>query len=150
MIITSDIEGRLRIRDGQLKSALAAEALRDAVAELPGVNESKVNVKAGSLTVLYSRSTGAREAVLNRIGQYIPASESENYSLTSTVRLQRIGLPLRKASRRTLINRTMIATLALSLFSLVLGREKIHVITGTLFVGVLGLHLADNRRLLFA
>lgn len=46
MIITSDIEGRLRIRDGLLKSALAAEALRDAVAELPGVNESKVNVKA--------------------------------------------------------------------------------------------------------
>lgn len=44
----------------------------------------------------------------------------------------------------------MIATLSLSLFSLVLGREKIHAIVGMLFVGVLGLHLADKRRVLFA
>jgi cation transport ATPase len=150
MIITSDIEGRLRIRDGQLKGALAAEALRDAVAVLPGVNESKVNMKAGSLTVLYSHSTDVRETILNRIEQYIPASGRENRSPTSTVRLRRPDWPLRKASRRKLITRSMIATLSLSLFSLVLGREKVHVIAGMLFVGVLGFHLADKRRVLFA
>jgi hypothetical protein len=60
----------------------------------------------------------------------------------------RLPLPFPAVSARRLTNMGMMVSLALSLLGAALDLKRFHVISGILFVGVLGFHLSSKKRLL--
>jgi len=150
MVTVSDFEGRLRIRDKRLQDPLVAEAVREDLAASPEVYQSKANVKAGSLLVLYRHSSGVREWIMSRISRHLQSGQGEAVHPDGSARPVDSPRWVRTPYRRRLVKRGMLAALALSLLGAVFDWKKLHVISGILFVGVLGFHLSGNKRRLLA
>ena len=149
MVTVSDFEGRLRIRDKQLRNPVVVEALREALAESPEVYQSLANVKAGSLLVLYRHSSGIREWIMSRIGSRLQSDRGESAHPGGSAQSVSASRRARAVSRRKLVHSGMLASLALSLLGAALDWKKLHLVSGILFIGVVGLHVSGKRRQLF-
>lgn len=150
MVTVSDFEGHLRIRDEQLKNPLVAEAIRDSLAAFPEVYQSRAHVRAGSLLVLYLHSTGVRERIMDRITPYLRCDQGEAGDRNGSDRVGYLSVRVRAVTRRRLVHAGLLASLVSSLLGAAFDRKKLHVIAGILFLGVLGFHLSNKKRQLFA
>jgi hypothetical protein len=151
MVTVSDFEGHLRIRDERLKNPLAAEAIRDALAESPEVYQSRANARAGSILILYRHSTGVRERIMERLTAHLRQfGKDDTVGANDSAQKRPLSSRARLVSRRKAVNYGMMASLALSLLGAVLDRKRFHVFAGILFLGMLGFHLSGKKRQLFA
>ncbi|MBK1687591.1 HMA2 domain-containing protein [Rubrivivax gelatinosus] len=145
--IVSSVPGRLRLRDARLRR----DALRDAVLarldSLPALRTLRANAAAGSVVVEYD-GTRVDEAamcreVLDAVAPWLPAREAAPSPAPAAARPRRPGRR-RQLARAT--NVGMLASLGSSLALAAAGAKAAHVATGSVFLGLLGVHLAMHRR----
>ena len=147
MIITSDIPGRIRIRDQRLTRVDQAEEIRNDLLAMNGVTEVTVGIRTGSLLIVYSAaSLQGIMALLN--GLFGAAEESSNSCDCSfrAVDFPALGAKMRKNA----VNSGMLASLLISMIGIMVGLKKLHVAAGILFLGIFGIHIFERRRAMFA
>ncbi len=151
-MITSFVDGRLRIRDNELKKSSVANALREALLKNHGISEVTANQRVGSFLVVYDKAATSISKVLSILKAYLTVDEEEGLERTSyRTQAPIIPLPQLPLTKRKMIKIGMIASFAVSLAGAALDIEKLHVASGLVFVAVLvGGHLVDKRKVLFA
>ena len=160
MVIASCIDGRLRIRDDLLRNASAADAVRRVLLAAPGVREVSVNPRAGSLLILYHQAQTTLRKITDLLSRYLlperaaPASLDKRSVPERRSHNRRAGLPTRRSAllpriRRQAVNLGMLSALLVSMAGAVLGAKMLHIVAGVVFLGVLAIHLFDQRRSLF-
>lgn len=154
MVISSHIEGRLRVRDPRLRDARFLKILQEKLQQLQGVNHVCGNARSGSLLVLYRQAQASLEkinqllaSVLGGVAKNKARRRGEGGIKTPASTLP--ALPL-VPSRRQVVNWGMLLSLLLSLGGLAVGSKQLHVVAGTVFVAVFGIHLIDKRKALVA
>ena len=149
MTVVSDIEGRLRIRDELLKDRSTAEAVSKALLSCRGVNEVSYSEKVGSLLIQYSGSNLGQTEIKNIIAGFLKESVGESTYGGRGIHVGRHPLSAISLNKRKLVHFGMLSSLAVSLLGASLDVKKLHLISGIVFIGVLGLHLSSKKRLLF-
>lgn len=141
--IVSSLPGRLRLRDARLRREALREAVLARLDTLPALRRLRANAAAGSVVVEYD-GTRIGEAAMCR-----EVIEAVAPWLAAAVPPAAAPKP-RRASRRRQFARAnnlgMLASLGGSLAFAAAGAKAAHVATGTVFLGLLGLHLATHRR----
>ncbi|NHK99577.1 hypothetical protein [Rubrivivax benzoatilyticus] len=144
--IVSSLPGRLRLRDARLRRDALREAVLARLDTLPALRTLRANAAAGSIVVEYD-GTRVGEAlmcreVLDAVAPWLAAP--------ATAAPAAVPAPPRRASRRRQLARAnnlgMLASLGGSLALAAAGAKSAHVATGTVFLGLLGVHLAMHRR----
>ena len=142
MDVVSDIDGRIRIRGRQLLDVGAAENMRLSLSSISGVREIRVNLRAGSMLLIYQPGRAHREAILNRIAALPGKPQAPAVSAAR-------NKPKKLPAARRVVKFGMLVSLAFTLLSAAFDREKLHVVSGLIYIGFLGLHITMKRRLLF-
>jgi hypothetical protein len=148
MVITSHINGRIRVRDSRLRRAPVLERVREALLLRSDVSEVSSNPKTGSLLILYRKGchvlaelTGLLQELLGP-GLPAPVSAVPEKSPVSPPPNRLV------VSRRRVVNLGMLAGLLLTLLTMAVNKE-LHILAGLHFLGFLAIHLFDKRRTLF-
>ena len=152
MMIASSIEGRVRIRDDRLKDPLMGEIIRKTLTARPDIKDVSVNRKAGSLLISYHTPMslgGLMDLLAPHMKEEKRAEGPGNPGDSPKIAVLRRVLPELNATRRRWVRRGMLGSLSISLLGAASDFKKLHVISGLGFVGILGIHLFDKRRLLF-
>ncbi|NIQ96458.1 MAG: hypothetical protein GWO11_05265 [Desulfuromonadales bacterium] len=162
MVISSHIEGRLRVRDARLRDNRFREMLQAKLESLDGVNEVSGNARAGSLLILYRQAQLPLEklnqllgSLLGRQPDKLPPMRPKPKAAPAVPKMRLPNLPdLPKLSlavnRRQAVNWGMLLSLLVSLAGLAVDSKRLHIIAGTVFVGIFGIHLLDKRKALVA
>lgn len=155
MLVVSQFEGRIRIRDEKMKKETLLSRVQEALLETDGVDGVEVNSRVGSLLVFYTAAKTETEKILNIIGELLdsyvcgPASGFSNNE-SSCCRLDRCSFKLTPAMKRVAANIGMLASLGFSMLAAVLHLKKLHIITGIIFLLLVGDHCLDKKERLFA
>lgn len=145
--IVSSVPGRLRLRDARLRRDTLRDAVLARLESLPALRTLRANAAAGSVVVEYDgtrvgEATMWRE-VLDAVAPWLPAQEPAPGRAPAPARPRRAGRR-RQLARAT--NVGMLASLGSSLALAAAGAKAAHVATGSVFLGLLGVHLAMHRR----
>lgn len=155
MVIASQFEGRVRIRDEELKQEPVLSRVREALLTMPGVDGVEANQRVGSLLVLYNAAVATLERITKTIADLIGAEEAGIAAESGKTSARppafgKISLAIPPAVKRKVINIGMLASLALSLFAAILDLKKLHILAGIVFVALFGDHLFERRQMIFA
>lgn len=165
MVVASQLEGRVRIRDEGLKREPLASRVKEALLATPGVSGVEANTRVGSLLVLYSAALTAAEKILKTVSQLLgsarePAGEAgqEGAEGAEAPRAAwKLPLPWRTPhaersvlKRRVLNNIGMLAALTVSLVAAIFHLKKLHILTGVIFLALFGDHFYQRRARMFA
>jgi hypothetical protein len=146
MMIASHVEGRLRVRGGELKDSSLVEAVRESLLTRDGVREVSANSKTGSLLIFYNPSPEVMEGVLNTLTPYLQDFGESSPPKTRTSILTKLpNLP----NRRRVVHLGMLSSLGVSLLGAALDLKKLHIFTGIAWLVFLGFHLSGKKRILF-
>jgi len=155
MVVASLLHGRMRVRDAGLKKDALAAQVTDALLETPGVASAEVNLRVGSLLVLYDAAVVGAQAVLDTISGFlgspeeeVPVEEAQGPSGRSCC--GRMSLSVPPAVRRRIVNLGMMASLALSVAAAVFDLKKLHVLAGIVFLALFGDHFLQKKERVFA
>ena len=159
-MITSFIEGRVRIRDKALRDPAAMETVLSLVRAQDGIGEVTPNPRTGSVLVTYDPEKISREMLLQAAAlleaQLAPAREKERavvkkprFSLSSLLECVGKGRgkgrlsPFSPVSESALMGGLYLLTAATGFTS-----RRMHIVLGLGFAAVAGMHLYDRRRCL--
>ena len=132
--IASYIDGRVRLRHPVLKDRKRAEALAVVLETLPGALSVSFNTRTGSVLLEYDPRQLSREELLALAAEW--QDVWSDFAEPKPVR-KRTGLC--GVNKRTVIritNRSMAATLAVSMGFALAGRMTGHVAVGSAFLGL--------------
>jgi len=151
MLITSCIDGRIRIRDQQLTQKAVASSTRETLSRLPGISQVTINDRVGSLLIIYSATITKLESIMETITGVLGEEQEHTNTcsddpspIMSAVRAFR--LPARKAT----VNMGMLASLVTSMIGIMIGLKKLHFAAGMIFLAFFGIHFFERRRAMFA
>lgn len=150
MMITSCIEGRIRVRDGLLRNSAVAGSLRRLLLATPGIREVSANPRAGSLLILYQQARTTLGEITALLARFLPEEASTPAAPAAKPRPGRPRRTTAAAVRRQAVNLGMLAALLASLAGAALGAKALHIIAGLVFVGFFGLHFLDKKHFLFS
>lgn len=128
-MITSFIDGRLRIRDEKLESIATASHIEKRLSQFKGIVHVAINRRTRSLLIFYDKTILKFEQVLHVLADYLDIAEAENKRCISCI------------ADRKIVNLGMLVSLALSMFGAVLDIAVLHITAGIVFLGFLGLHI---------
>lgn len=138
--IVSAVPGRIRIKDTAFGDAAVGARVALRLTQELAAASTRINPGAYSIVVNYDAGT---------------MSPGELHLQIEQLLADELGQPpfaRRRRSRRLRINRyakiAALTSLGASLAFAAAGRKRLHVLTGTLFVACLGVHLAVFRRTL--
>lgn len=147
--IVSSLPGRLRLRDARLRRDALREAVLARLDTLPALRTLRANAAAGSIVVEYD-GTRVGEALMCREVLDAVAPWLATAAAAAAAAPAAVPAPPRRVSRRRQLARAnnlgMLASLGGSLALAAAGAKSAHVATGTVFLGLLGVHLAMHRR----
>lgn len=149
MTITSNIPGRMRVRDQSLTRADRAEQVRGGLLAMDGVTEVTVGVRTGSLLIVYSTTQTCLQGIMELLTGLFGAGEENGGSCGCSFRAADMlapGAPMRKNA----VNLGMLASLLISMVGVLIGLKKLHYAVGMLFLGFAGIHVFERRRALCA
>lgn len=141
-MITSFIDGRVRVRHSALKKPATAARAHEMLMKTPGVFKAEINTQTGSLLLEYDPKRLSR-ADLMQLAEDMKAGIAEDDEEPALPVARRLLTP---PQVRHLINRGMIATLGLSVGFGLAGRMGLHVALGWGFLALNALHLHRYRR----
>lgn len=151
MLISSCIDGRIRIRDHRFTNSGVTKTVREVLAALPGISQVTVNERIGSVLIIYSAAVATLQGIMDTIGEVL-GEEQQAPTLPSggpspvTSGTCTFRLPARKAA----VNMGMLATLVTSMIGIMIGLKKLHVAAGVIFLAFFGIHFFERRRAMFA
>ncbi len=148
MDVVSEINDRMRIRDHRLRDFDAAQKMRKALLAIPGMLGVSINPRAGSVLLHYEPGGSMRGEILNCVDNHLQASQSAGRGAGRAVRA--LGGKAPVVSSRQVVKAGMLTALAMTLLGVILDRDKLHVASGFVYIGFVGLHLIMKRRLLLA
>lgn len=128
-MITSFIDGRLRIIDEKLESIATASHIEKRLSQFKGIVHVAINRRTRSLLIFYDKTILKFEQVLHVLADYLDIAEAENKRCISCI------------ADRKIVNLGMLVSLALSMFGAVLDIAVLHITAGIVFLGFLGLHI---------
>lgn len=149
MTITSNIPGRIRVRDQRLTRAEVAEQIRTGLLAMNGVTEVTVGIRTGSLLVTYSTAQPCLQGIMEFFSAKLGEEVDNGSSCGCSLRIKNVltsGAPL----RRNAVNYGMLASLLTSMVGILVGLKKLHYAAGALFLAFFGIHLFERRRAMFA
>lgn len=147
MTITSNIPGRIRIRDQRLTRVDQAEEIRNDLLAMNGVTEVTVGIRTGSLLIVYSAAS--LQGIMALLNGLFGAAEESSSSCDCSFRA--VDFPALGAKmRKNAVNSGMLASLLISMIGIMVGLKKLHVAAGILFLGIFGIHIFERRRAMFA
>jgi len=137
-VITSFIDGRIRIRDEKLKSISVVSHIQRTLSQFKGITDVSINRRSRSLLILYDKTILKLEQLLHVLADYLDAAKTE-------CRKYVVSLTDRK-----IVNLAMLASLAVSMFGAAIDIAAVHIAGGIVFLGFLGLHFFRYKNILFA
>ena len=152
MVVTSHIEGRVRIRDEGLKEEALLTKVREALLDNPGIANVEANPRVGSLLVLYSSPLTGVERIQQIISGFLGEGEPvAPAGLAGIARIfEKVPRAIPERARKIAGNVGMLASLVLSVIAAVLDLKKLHILAGVIFLAIFGAHLYERRQFLFA
>jgi hypothetical protein len=103
---------------------------------MPGILETTANPRTGSLLIHFDERLIDRDTLDSLMKNYLPqAAKAIRKSRTTTM---------------SVVKRGMLFSLGVSLVSALLDEEGPHIVTGTIFLGLLSYHLYAYRKRLFS
>ena len=149
-MIASLVDGRIRIRDSQLRKTSVVEAIRENLLANPGIGEVAANLRIGSLLIIYDRAATNIDKILNILKQYLNLDENYQAPAISRASVPNLTLPQLSLNKRKMVKVGMLTSLSVSMIGAILDIEKLHVASGVIFMSLLlGGHLYEKRRFLF-
>jgi hypothetical protein len=136
-MITSFIDGRLRIRDEKLESIATASHIEKRLSQFKGIVHVAINRRTRSLLICYDKTILKFEQVLHVLADYLDIAKAESKRRISCV------------ADRKIVKLGMLASLAVSMFGAVLDIAVLHITAGIVFLGFLGLHIFRYKNMLF-
>ncbi len=137
-MITHQIPGRFRIRTPSLTVSDTAREVEKTLKSLPGVTDTAVNLRTGSLLVLYDTSEihpSSVPTLLERIAPKLPRKASRSAAS------KRAGAVLEK--------KIMLGLLPILIVLGFADAEKAHIYAGAAFAALAGHHVYERRKRLF-
>jgi len=155
MLIASHFEGRARIRDEKLKCESLISEVREKLLETPGVNGVETNSRTGSLLVLYSAAKTEFDSIIELISEMIGSYVEQETAQSGTTEKKteccgKISLTIPPGIRKAAVNIGMLASMSFSLLAIIFHLKKLHVVTGIIFVALMGDHVLERRQRIFA
>ncbi|WP_353115091.1 HMA2 domain-containing protein [Nitratidesulfovibrio sp.] len=145
-MISSFIDGRVRIRCDALRNPEAAAAIEGTLRETPGVLSATANPRTGGLLVEYDPDAVTQEQLLEAAKMLEAFAAQEPAAPKKSCCCRR----LTKAEAMRISKRGMAGSLAaLVLFGLA-GRERAHIVAGGLFLAFNAYHLYAYRKRVMA
>jgi hypothetical protein len=128
----SYIPGRVRIR---LKDDVLVEKIAQMAQNMPGIMETSINPKTGSLLVLYDEHLLDEKNLTKLMETYMP-------------QVAKLKPNSGKKSKNTMrmVKKGMLASLGLSVTSALLDQEGFHIVMGLFFLGFLSYHIFSYRK----
>lgn len=133
--IVSALPGRIRIRDPLLRKRAVLEQLLPLLENQPGIESLKANPAAGSLVILTTPGT-LMETVETQLDEALAQALGAARKIVHT----------RSANLHRYTKIGMLGSLGASMALIAAGQKKGHALTGSVFLGFLGLHLYHYRR----
>lgn len=138
--IVAAVSGRIRIKDAAFADAAISQRIALRLKRDFAVTATRINTGAASIVVNYDAATLS------------PAEAQRQFERLLADELGQPPLTPRRRSRRLRVNRyakiAALTSLGASLAFAAAGRKRLHVLTGSIFVASLGVHLAIFRRTL--
>ena len=144
-MITSFIDGRVRIKDEAFRLPSLASMVRSILISTEGVKEVAVNQRVGSLLIIYDSSKINIRALIHSLRGYITMSED-----IETKKMAKVSRVFKQINVRRIANTGMLASLVMTLFAAAIDFTKVHVAAGLLFLGFWSIHLFRYREMIFA
>lgn len=144
-MVTSSIDGRIRIRDGSLCDAGKASVVEAALKTTTGVKSAAVNCRTGSLLVEYDPARLGTTEILEVAGLKEDAPTHSPAAPKRPLTEREI-----RARNMRIAKRGMLGSLAALLAFAAVDRERAHIAAGGLFVAFNAYHLYTYRRRLLA
>jgi len=141
-MVVSATNGRVRVRHGALKGSSTAGEIRGKLLEMKGVLDVQINRRVGSLLVMYDKAKISLERILNKVAEVLHVDLAALKS-----RMSQANKALTGVKGRRYVKRGMLGALGTAMVALV-WTERYHVVAGGVFLGLLGLHLYQNKRTL--
>jgi hypothetical protein len=136
-MITSFIDGRIRIRDEKLESIAVVSHIEKRLSQLKGIVYVSINRRTRSLLIFYDKTILRLEQVLHVLADYLDIAKAENKRRISCI------------ADRKIVNLGMLVSLALSMLGAVADIAALHITAGIIFLGFLGLHIFRYKNMLF-
>ena len=146
-IVTSFIDGRVRLRHPALRNAATADMVASMVSGVDGVESVQVNPRTGSLLIFYDAEKLSREKLLELAKQGAPLLPEEKKAPSGRECSVISFLLSRRAAR--LANRAMFVSLLCSLAGAASGMGAVHRVTGAVFALASLQHMAAHRKALW-
>jgi hypothetical protein len=151
-MITSFIDGRVRIRDSGLQKGPVADTLATTLSAVAGIGEVRANRRVGSLLIIYDPSLITIDRIMEILAPVLeekaPARKAALAGSVPAAAPRRVARPA--IGKRKTVKIGMLVSLAASLVSAALDLKKLHIALGVVFLALLGGgHLYEKRRLLF-
>ena len=155
MVVASLLDGRVRVRDEALKSEPRAAQVRDALLATPGVAAAEVNLRVGSMLVLYDAALAAVDQILESIAGLLGTSVTPGEAAAQKRPFRmplagKVSLSLTPAVKRRVVNIGMFASLLLSVAAAILDLKKLHILAGVVFLALFGDHFYQRKGQMFA
>ncbi len=139
-MITSFVQGRMRIRDKKLKNKLIADEIENRITQFKGILGFSINHRVGSLLIFYDKAVLQLQKIIYVLEDYLGGDAAKT-------RYKKYAASI---TDRTIVNFAMLASLAVSMFGAAADIVVIHITAGIVFLGFLGLHIFRYKNMLFA
>lgn len=136
-MITSCIDGRIRIRDEKLESIAIASHIEKRLSQFKGIVYVAINRRTRSLLIFYDKTILKFEQVLHVLADYLDIAKAESKRRISCI------------ADRKIVNLGMLASLAVSMLGAAADIAALHITAGIIFLGFLGLHIFRYKNMLF-
>ncbi len=137
--VTSFVDGRIRFRHPILKDSQIVEQIGELLQNVPGVVSLKHNERTGSLLLEYDQDTLDKETLLNLMQQGEQFIDFESLDVQAKKPLCCLPSKLKSMTtreKRKMYNRTMAVALGISALAIGVGNERVHALTGIVFLGL--------------
>ena len=146
-IVTSFIDGRVRLRHPALKDAATVDMAAGMLSGVDGVESVQSNPRTGSLLIFYDAEKLSREKLLELAEQGAAFLQEEQKRVPDRTCSLTGMLLSRKATR--LGKRAMLVSLLCSLAGAASGMGAVHSVTGAVFALASLQHMAAHRKALW-
>ncbi|MBI4765810.1 MAG: hypothetical protein HY787_14625 [Deltaproteobacteria bacterium] len=156
MDVASHIEGRVRVRSQMLKRGPRLSMVREALLSTPGVGRVEANPRVGSLLVLYSGTVTKIEKILKVVSDILENGDGAGSAtelkkkLGGSPQAGRISMTRIPVAKRKIKRIGLLASMGLILGAATFDLKKLHLLAGITFLALLGDHLYQRRRQVFA
>lgn len=147
-MVSSFVDGRVRLRHADLKKPSIVEKITKDFARRKGIDLISANRKVGSLLVHYDRTLTRLDEILPVLRKHLKETPAPGKNRPVRKRSRNNSWPQLSMSKRQLINLGLLASLAGSLLALFVNATTAHIQLGLLFTAVSVLHLFDKKKTL--